>query len=141
MKKILVINETNLSLLGTRENETPENATLDSISEELTAEATKLGVAVDIFNSNSEGAIIEKLRTAKGKYDAIIINPGAFTHYSIAIRDAIKSTGLPAVEVHLSNIYIGEEFKAKSVTAASCVGLISGFGSFGYILALRSVIS
>jgi 3-dehydroquinate dehydratase-2 len=105
----------------------------------VVAEAESLGMDVDFVQSNHEGEIIDKIHAARGVYEAIIINPGAYTHYSIAIRDAIKAVELPAVEVHLSNIHSREEFRSRSVIAPVCSGQISGFGGNSYIAALKAV--
>ena len=139
MKKVLVINGPNLNLLGQREREFYGSETLADIERKTAAEAGRLGIEVAFMQSNHEGGIIDEIHAAKGKYDAIIINPGAYTHYSIAIRDALKAAGMPAVELHLSNIYNREEFRSKSVIAPVCAGQISGFGGNGYIVALHAV--
>lgn len=138
MKKILVINGPNLNLLGSREKDVYGNETLGDIASKMIAEAGKLNVEMDFIQSNSEGEIIDKIHTSKGAYDVLIINPGAYTHYSIAIRDAVKAVEIPVIEVHLSNIYAREEFRSKSVIAPVCVGQISGFGSSSYMLALHA---
>jgi 3-dehydroquinate dehydratase II len=139
MKRVLVIHGPNLNLLGTREREVYGTATLDEINQGLQARARELGLAVDSLQSNHEGALIDAIQTARDQFDAIIINPGAFTHYSYAIRDALASVSLPAVEVHLSNLYRREEFRHKSVTAGATAGLIAGFGPESYYLALHAV--
>jgi len=138
-KKILVINGPNLNLLGTREKDVYGSASLEDIAVSVSEEAKQLGMETDFFQTNHEGEIIDRIHSARGKYDALIINPGAYTHYSIAIRDAIKAVDLPAVEVHLSNIYCREEFRSKSVIASVCTGQISGFGADSYLLALRAL--
>ncbi|MDP4093538.1 MAG: type II 3-dehydroquinate dehydratase [Bacillota bacterium] len=138
MKKILVINGPNLNLLGTREKGIYGTETLQDIAQKVIAEAERLNVDVDFIQSNHEGEIIDKIHDARGKFDVIIINPGAYTHYSIAILDAIKAVEIPAIELHLSNIHAREEFRSKSVIAPACVGQICGFGGHGYILALNA---
>lgn len=140
MKKILVINGPNLNLLGTREKDIYGKETLLDIAQKLDAEALKLNVDLSFIQTNHEGEIIDKIHESKGNVDVIIINPGAYTHYSIAIRDAIKAVDTPAIEVHLSNIHAREEFRSKSVIAPVCVGQISGFGSSSYILALNAAV-
>lgn len=137
MAKMRVLNGANLNLLGVREPQVYGNNALNKIEEQLKAEAEAYGIEIDFFQSNHEGDIIDKIHEAFTLgYDGLIINPGAFTHYSIAIRDAIKSVNIPTVEVHLSNIYAREEFRTKSVTAPSCIGQISGFGMESYSAAL-----
>ena len=138
MKKVLVINGPNLNLLGVREKGVYGSETLVDIAMKVNEEAGKLGLETDFVQSNHEGEIIDKIHDARGKYDVIIINPGAYTHYSIAIRDAIKSVEIPAIEVHLSNIHAREEFRSKSVIAPVCAGQISGFGGNSYIAALHA---
>jgi 3-dehydroquinate dehydratase II len=138
MKKILVLNGPNLNLLGTREKEIYGNETLQDIAQKTVREGLKLHMEVDFAQSNHEGELIDKIHAAKSVYDLIIINPGAYTHYSIAIRDAIKSVDIPTIEIHLSNIHAREEFRSKSVIAPVCIGQICGFGSMSYILALNA---
>jgi len=137
-KKIIVINGPNLNLLGTREQDVYGTVTLAEIAAAVSREAQMLGMDADFIQSNHEGEIIDKIHEAKGTYDLIIINPGAFTHYSIAIRDAVKAVGLPCIEVHLSNIHAREEFRSKSVIAPVCNGQICGFGADSYLVALRA---
>ncbi len=136
MHRILIVNGPNLNLLGQREPETYGSESLDKINERLTAHAGQLGLDVSFFQSNSEGEIIDYLHREGFEADGLIINPGAFTHYSYAIRDAIVAVNLRAVEVHLSNIYSREEFRHKSVIAPVCRGYIVGFGAEGYFMAL-----
>jgi len=139
MKRVLIINGPNLNLLGTREKSIYGEKSLSDIESMMKEEADKLGIEVEFFQSNHEGGIIDKIHDARGNFDYIIINPGAYTHYSIAIRDAIKAVEIPSIEVHLSNIHNREEFRQKSVIAPVCVGQISGLGSAGYLLALKAV--
>jgi 3-dehydroquinate dehydratase-2 len=136
--KILIINGPNLNLLGKREPGIYGTLSLEQINAGLTKEFSD--VAFTFFQSNSEGAIIDTLQGTLGKlYDGVILNPGAYTHTSLAIRDAIASLDTPIIEVHLSNIYSREEFRHHSVTAAVCVGQIAGFGSQSYSLAVDAL--
>jgi 3-dehydroquinate dehydratase-2 len=137
-KRIIVINGPNLNLLGTREPDIYGTVTLAGIAAKVNREAVQLGLDVDFVQTNHEGEIIDKLHEAMDRYDLVILNPGAYTHYSIAIRDAVKAAGLPCIEVHLSNIHAREEFRSKSVIAPVCTGQISGFGADSYLVALRA---
>ena len=139
--RVLVINGPNLNLLGKREPGLYGHVTLEEIEARLSALAGELGLTVEFVQSNSEGALVDAVQSATGRVAAIVINPAAYTHTSIALRDAIKAVGLPAVEVHLSNIHAREEFRHTSFTAPSCRGVIAGFGVEGYLLALRAVAS
>lgn len=139
--KFLVINGPNLNMLGTREPEKYGTTTLPDIEKEITAHAKEKGVEVDFYQSNIEGEIVTAIQKAKGVYDGIIINPAAYTHTSVALRDAILAIELPTVEIHLSNIHTREEFRHHSYTAPVCVGQITGFGKFGYIMALDAIIN
>lgn len=139
MKRYLVINGVNLNMLGIREPGIYGNSTLADLEKQVTAAAERLGVAVDFFQSNFEGEIVEKIHSCLGVYDGIIINPGAFTHYSYAIRDAFGSVKLPVIEVHISNIHKREEFRHTSVIVPECVGQICGLGFKGYTLALEAL--
>ncbi len=138
MKKILVIHGPNLNLLGEREVDQYGTVTMDKINSDLTKLASELGVEIETFQSNVEGEIVNAIQKAKNSFSAVIINPGGYTHYSVAIRDAISAVKLPAVEVHLSNIYSREEFRQKSVIAPVCAGQITGFGADSYLLGLRA---
>jgi len=135
-KTISFINGPNLNTLGSREPLIYGTATLDEINAGLKILAEKFCFVPDFFQSNSEGGIIDYIQSITGKCHGIIINPGAYAHYSVAIRDAISASGIPAVEVHLSNIYKREEFRQKSLTAGVCEGCITGLGALGYELAL-----
>ncbi|MCX5778609.1 MAG: type II 3-dehydroquinate dehydratase [Elusimicrobia bacterium] len=139
MKAILVIHGPNLNLLGEREPDVYGSVTLDAINAAVTALAAELKVSVAFFQSNHEGEMLEKIGQARKEFQAIIINPAAYTHTSVALRDAVAAAGLPTVEVHLSNIYAREEFRHKSLIAPVCKGQISGFGPMSYLLALRAV--
>lgn len=135
-KKVLLLLGPNLNLVGIREKEIYGETAADAIEQSVVAYGKEIGIEVDIYQSNWEGAIIDKIHEARTKYDAVIINPGALTHYSYAIRDAIAGVSIPFFEVHMSNIHTREEFRHKSVTAPVCVGQIAGFGAKGYNMAL-----
>lgn len=138
--KIKLINGPNLNLLGIREKEIYGNRDFNNIVNDIIEEGRIRGHEIISFQSNIEGEIINEIHSAYFDcYDGIIINPGAYTHYSIAIYDALKGVDVPAVEVHLSNIHKREEFRHKSVTAPACIGQIVGFADFGYILAIRAL--
>ena len=139
-KRILVLHGPNLNMLGKREPEVYGALTLEQLNAELAAQAAKLGVAVECRQTNHEGVLVDMIQAADGACDCIIINPAAFTHYSIAVRDALAAISTPAIEVHLSNIYRREEFRHHSVTAPVTVGQIAGFGSQGYMLALYAAV-
>lgn len=136
--KFLVLNGVNLNLTGKREKGIYGSETLESINRELEEDCEKQGHKVDFFQSNLEGEICTKIQEAEGNYDGIVLNAGAFTHYSFAIRDAIAAISVPVVEVHMSNVYAREEFRRKSVLTEVCKGEILGFGKNSYLLALRS---
>lgn len=137
--KILVMHGPNLNLLGTREPSIYGNITIKEINSAISAFALKMGIEVNIVQSNSEGELIERIHSAIGLYDGILINPAAYTHTSIAIRDALSAAALPVVEVHLSNIHSREEFRSRSFIAPIAVGQISGFGPDSYLLGLRAI--
>ena len=139
--KILVINGPNINMLGIREKNIYGNNDYNSLVEKIKKEASELGCQVDFFQSNIEGEIITSIQKALGVYDGIIINPAAYTHYSIGILDALKSVNIPAIEVHISNIHQREDFRKKSITVEGCIGQISGLGFEGYTLALRGLIN
>lgn len=136
--KIMVINGPNMNMLGKREPEKYGSKTLEEVCAGIAAEAEKLGVSCGFFQSNSEGELVTAIQGA-ANMDGVILNAGAYTHYSIAIRDAIAAINTPVVEVHMSNVYAREEFRHKSVIAAVCQGSICGFGARSYILALRAL--
>ena len=138
MASVLVIHGPNLNLLGTREPGLYGTTTLAEIDADLVRLGEALNLSVETFQSNHEGAIIDAIHGARGRHGAILINPGAYTHYSIAIRDAIAGVALPVVEVHLSNVHKREEFRRTSVIAPVVVGTISGFGKESYDLGLRA---
>jgi 3-dehydroquinate dehydratase-2 len=137
MKDIIVIHGVNLGLLGEREKEIYGRSTLDEINDRIRELCGELKLTVEIFQTNHEGAIVDKIIDSAHNVRVIILNPGAFTHYSLAIRDCISGVGLPAIEVHLTNIYARESFRASSVIAPVCVGQVTGFGPESYILAVR----
>ena len=136
--RLLIIHGPNLNLLGEREPSIYGTQTLDEINARITDEARELGIEVQCMQSNSEGAIIDALHAARLNCDGVIINPGAYSHYSMAIADAVRSIAIPVVEVHLSNIAAREEARRISVVAAACRGSVAGFGCDSYLLALRS---
>ncbi|MBO7155241.1 MAG: type II 3-dehydroquinate dehydratase [Campylobacter sp.] len=134
--KIMVIQGPNINMLGKRERKIYGVMTMENIHEQMKAVADQAGVGIEFFQSNFEGEIVDKIQECLGEFDGIIINPAAYTHTSIAIRDAIASVGLPVLEVHISNIYQREEFRHKSLIAPVCSGHIAGFGPIGYHLAM-----
>jgi len=136
---VLIIHGPNLRLLGTREIDVYGTTTLAEIDQRCEREARELAIGVRCVHHNSEGAIIDELHAARHAYDAVVINPAAYTHYAYALRDAIAAIDLPTVEVHLTNTQAREEFRAISVIAPVCRGTISGFGSESYALALRAL--
>jgi 3-dehydroquinate dehydratase type II len=134
--RILVINGANLNLLGSREPEVYGSQTQEDLIDLIARSSAELGIAADYFQSNHEGAIIDAIQETLDEFDGIVINPGAYTHYSYAIHDALKSVPAPAVEVHISNVHTREEFRHKSVTAPACAGQIVGLGFYGYVAAM-----
>ena len=140
MDRILVLHGPNLNLLGTRETSVYGTTTLSDIDRQLKSLAEKEGVELTIEQSNSEGDLVNLIQKASGRYQALLINPAAYTHTSIALRDAIASVGLPTVEVHLSNIYQREAFRRQSYMAEVSVGQVSGFGAYSYQLGLLAAI-
>lgn len=140
MKKILVIHGPNLNLLGSSEPDVYGKKTISVVNKKLKSIAKKKGVKLDVFQSNHEGEIVDKIGKAKNIYSSLLINPAAYTHTSVAIRDAILATGIPTVEVHLSNIYSREDFRHTSLIASVAKGQITGFGIDSYIYGLEAAI-
>jgi 3-dehydroquinate dehydratase-2 len=138
--RVLVVHGPNLNLLGTRDPAIYGTTTLAEIDAMLVARAAARGADVECVQSNLEGALVDAIQGARGRCAAIVINPGGYTHTSVAIRDAIEAVGLPTIEVHLSNLHAREEFRQRSVTAARCVGQICGFGARSYGLGLDAAL-
>ena len=138
--KVLFLNGPNLNLLGTREPEVYGHLTLADIEASVRERATQLKIEVDFRQSNLEGELVAWIQEAKGKFNAIVINAAAYTHTSVALRDAISAIGLPTIEIHLSNVHAREEFRHNSLIAAVCRGQICGFGVNSYILGLEAAI-
>lgn len=139
-KRVLVLNGPNLNLLGKRQPDIYGRLTLEQINKRVQALAEELGVEVDCRQSNSEGELVTWIQEAPKRFRAIVINPAAYTHSSVALRDAITAAGLPTVEVHISNIYKREDFRKHSYIAAAAVGQITGFGVQSYLLGLRAAV-
>jgi 3-dehydroquinate dehydratase II len=140
-KKILILNGPNLNLLGTRQPEIYGKLTLNEIDQQVRALAKELGVEIEFRQSNNEGELVTWIQQAAGKFAAIVINPAAYTHTSLAMRDAISAVGLPVVEIHLSNIHKREPFRHHSYIAEVAVGQIAGFGAESYLLGLRAAVN
>ncbi len=138
MKKILIIHGPNLNLLGEREPGIYGSDSMQSINQACMAKCESIGYACECFQSNSEGTIIDCLHAARNNADAVVINAGAYTHYSIAIRDAIAAIRLPVIEIHMSNVHKRDEFRHKSVISAVCAGVIAGFGKNSYLLGIEA---
>lgn len=141
MKKVLVINGPNLNLLGEREPGIYGNDTYEALCDLIMDKAESLGVKCEVFQSNHEGAIIDKLHMARKNFDGVVLNAGAYTHYSYAIRDAIASIQIPVVEVHISNVFARDEFRKTSVIGPVCRGSISGFGFGSYLMAMEALVN
>lgn len=141
MKKILIINGPNLDMLGKREPQIYGTRTLNDINADIEKRAEQLGAQCGFFQSNSEGELIDAIHSVAQEYDGCVINAGAYTHYSVAIRDAISAVDKPFVEVHLSNVHAREEFRHKSMISAVCKGVICGFGEQSYMLALEGLVN
>jgi 3-dehydroquinate dehydratase-2 len=140
MKTIAVIHGPNLDKLGKREPEVYGSTTLDQLNARIQEEAKSLGIAVSFFQSNHEGKLIDEIGKLRDpEVNGIIINPAGYSHTSVALRDALAASGIPAIEVHISNIYKRESFRHNSLTAGACLGVISGFGVDSYLLALRQL--
>lgn len=139
MIKLLVLNGPNLDLLGVREPGIYGNDTLDSVNQEIKAYGESLSVECDFFQSNHEGDIVDKIHSVLTDYDGCILNAGALTHYSYAVRDAIAGVDKPFIEVHMSNVHSREEFRHTSVISAVCTGVIAGFGKNSYLLAVGAL--
>ena len=140
MTRILVLNGPNLNLIGTREPEIYGHDTLDEILEELRAYAREKDVEITDLQTNSEGELITAIQDARSEVDGVVLNPGAYAHYSIAIRDAIASIDIPVVETHLSNVHARESFRNESVLAPVCLGVVTGFGHHSYFVAVDALL-
>ena len=140
MKRILVLNGPNLNLLGRREPGVYGQQTLKDIVKQVVGHGKKLGVEVEAFQSNDEGALVTRIGESGARSDGVVLNPAAYTHTSVALRDASQACGVPCVEVHLSNIHAREEFRHRSLTAGVCIGQISGFGAMSYVLGLEAIV-
>ncbi len=140
MKKILLINGANLNMLGIREPEKYGGKSLKEIEDLVILKGKELGAEVDVYQSNIEGEIVEKIQQARGVYDGILINAGGYTHTSVVIRDAISAVQIPTIEIHMTNIHTREEFRHTSLLSGVCKAVVAGFGEVSYILALEGLI-
>lgn len=138
MRNIVVINGPNINMLGVREKKLYGRVDYGSLCKALEAEAKRLKVGLEIFQSNGEGPLVDKIQSLLGKADAVVINPGAYTHTSIAIRDALSAVKIPFIEVHVSNIFAREKFRSHSYLSDLAAGVVAGFGTDGYLIALRA---
>ncbi|MBI4660886.1 MAG: type II 3-dehydroquinate dehydratase [Verrucomicrobia bacterium] len=139
--KILFLNGPNLNLLGKRQPEIYGSLTLSEIEDKVRARSAQLAVEIDFHQSNSEGELVDLIHHAKGSFDVIVLNAAAYTHTSIALRDAIAAVGIPTIEIHLSNIHAREEFRHQSMIAGVCRGQIAGFGAQSYLLGLEAAVN
>ena len=140
MKKILLINGANLNMLGIREPEKYGTLTLKNIEDSVINLGKELGVVVDVYQSNIEGEIVDKIQQALGEYQGILINAGGYTHTSVVIRDAIAAVNLPTIEVHMTNIHSREDFRHTSLLSGVCKAIVAGFGKDSYLLALEGLV-
>ncbi|HIS69725.1 MAG TPA: type II 3-dehydroquinate dehydratase [Candidatus Gallacutalibacter stercoravium] len=138
-KRVLVLLGPNLNMVGVREKGIYGEETAESIAQQIEQKAQQLGYQCELFQSNWEGALIDKIHEARGKFDGVVLNAGALTHYSYALRDAIACVHIPFIEVHMSNVHAREEFRHQSVISAVCAGQIVGFGKNSYFLALEAL--
>lgn len=138
-KRVLVLLGPNLNMVGVREKGIYGEETAESIAQQIEQKAQQLGYQCELFQSNWEGALIDKIHEARGKFDGVVLNAGALTHYSYALRDAIACVHIPFIEVHMSNVHTREEFRHQSVISAVCAGQIVGFGKNSYFLALEAL--
>ena len=138
--KILLINGANLNMLGQREPEKYGNVTLEDIEQSVIERGKELGAEVDVWQNNHEGEIVDKIQSAKGIYDGILINAGGYTHTSVVIRDAIAATGVPTVEIHMTNIHAREDFRHTSLLSGVCIAQVVGFKEQSYLLALEGLV-
>ena len=141
LKKIIIINGPNLNMLGKREPDIYGKESYSDINKKIRDYFSGRNITIEFYQSNCEGEIVDKIQEGYEVYDGIIINPGAYSHYSIAILDALLAVNLPAVEVHISNIFKREDFRQKSITSKGCRGVISGFGNYGYIMAIEALLN